>query len=197
MRRIAFVVPVLLAFGCAHKPEQKQSTTTAASTAPAPAQVAQTPVNTGCSSDLDCKETQLCIRNQCVDISAGLAECSHVRVHFEFNSSDIADSDKTDLQRSARCLKADQALHVTVAGNADERGTEEYNLALGDKRADAVRSYLESLGASEAQLKTVSYGKENPLCTAHDEACWAQNRRADLKVADAESAPKKHHHKKH
>src|SRR6185503_1367930 len=120
----------------------------------------------------------------CVDISAGLAECSHVRVHFELNSSEIADADKTDLQRSARCLKADQALHVSIEGNADERGTEEYNLALGDKRATAVRGYLESLGASEAQLKTVSYGKENPLCTEHDEACWAQNRRAELKVAD-------------
>ncbi|HEY7957946.1 MAG TPA: peptidoglycan-associated lipoprotein Pal [Polyangia bacterium] len=197
MRRIAFVVPVLLAFGCAHKPEQKQSTTTAAATAPSPAEVQQKPVVTGCSSDLDCSEKQLCIRGQCVDISAGLAECSHVRVHFELNSSDIADADKTDLQRSARCLKADQALHVSIEGNADERGTEEYNLALGDKRATAVRGYLESLGASETQLKTVSYGKEKPLCTEHDEECWAQNRRAELKVADSAPAPKKHHHKAH
>jgi peptidoglycan-associated lipoprotein len=137
----------------------------------------------GCTRDLDCGEKQLCIRDQCVDISAGLAECSQVRVHFPFNSSEIEPAGRNDLERSGRCLRADHALHVTIEGNADERGTEEYNLALGDQRATSVKRYLESLGASAAQLKTVSYGKEKPLCTEHDEACWAQNRRADLKVA--------------
>jgi peptidoglycan-associated lipoprotein len=85
------------------------------------------------------------------------------------------------VERSARCLKADHALHVSIEGNADERGTEEYNMALGDRRATTVKGYLESLGASASQLKTVSYGKENPLCTEHDEECWAKNRRAEMK----------------
>jgi peptidoglycan-associated lipoprotein len=76
---------------------------------------------------------------------------------------------------------------VTIQGNADERGTEEYNMALGDRRATTVAHYLESLGASAAQLKTVSYGKENPLCTEHDEECWAKNRRAELKAAEVTS----------
>src|SRR5262249_30769949 len=129
---------------------------------------------------------------RCVDMSAGLAECSRVTAHFSFNSAELDPADKPALERSARCLRADHALHVTIAGNADERGTEEYNLALGDRRATAVKSYLESLGASAQQLATVSYGKENPLCTEHDEACWAQNRRAELATA----APKKSRHGK-
>jgi peptidoglycan-associated lipoprotein len=69
---------------------------------------------------------------------------------------------------------------VTIEGNTDERGTDEWNLALGDKRASAVETYLEQLGVSAAQLKTVTYGKERPLCSEHNERCWAKNRRAAL-----------------
>jgi peptidoglycan-associated lipoprotein len=137
-----------------------------------------------CSRDLDCGERQLCIRNQCVDISAGLAECLGVRVHFQFNSAELDSDSRILLERSARCLKADRALHITIEGNADERGTEEYNLALGDRRATVIAKHLEMLGASEGQLKTVSYGKENPLCAEHDEACWAKNRRGELKLVE-------------
>lgn len=185
MRKLILLVPFVV-FGCAHKAETKADATpaTANSSTPAPA-AAATPRAGSCNSDLDCGDKQLCIRGQCTDISAGLAECSHVRIHFPFNSSELADPDRGSLERSARCLKADHALHVTVEGNADERGTEEYNLALGDRRATTVAKYLESLGASAAQLKTVSYGKENPLCTEHDEACWARNRRAELDLAKA------------
>ena len=82
-------------------------------------------------------------------------------------------------------MKTDHALHVTIEGNADERGTEDWNLALGDKRATAVENYLEQLGVSKAQLKTVSYGKDRPLCSQHNEECWAKNRRAALKPKEA------------
>ena len=134
-----------------------------------------------CSSDIDCGERQLCIRSQCVDITPGLAECSTERIHFDFNQADIHPDETAKLQRMGRCLKADHALHVTIEGNADERGTEDWNLALGDKRATAVENYLEQLGVSKAQLKTVSYGKDRPLCSQHNEECWAKNRRAALK----------------
>jgi peptidoglycan-associated lipoprotein len=187
------LVALALLAGCAHKPEAKnenKTTPNPASSSP-PATVANTtPAPSSCSSDLDCGPRQLCIRARCVDITADLAECSHVRVHFPFNSSELDPAELTALQRSARCLGADTALHVTIEGNADERGTEEYNLALGDRRATAVAKYLESLGASEAQLRTVSYGKENPLCTEHDEACWARNRRAELSAAEKSSRKK-------
>jgi peptidoglycan-associated lipoprotein len=185
------LVALVALVGCAHKQETK---TAAATPAPAPASApaapAATPAPSGCNSDLDCGPQQLCIRDRCVDISAGLAECNQVRVHFAFNSADIDPADKPAVERSARCLKADHALHVTIEGNADERGTEEYNMALGDRRARAVQSYLKALGASEAQMATVSFGKENPECQEHDEACWARNRRAALK-AGSEKKKKK------
>ena len=110
-----------------------------------------------------------------------------MHVHFPFNSDEIDSADKPSLDRSARCLKADHSLHVTIEGNADERGTEEYNMALGDRRAHSVAGYLQSLGASQAQLGTVSYGKEKPECQEHDEACWARNRRAALKASEGKS----------
>jgi peptidoglycan-associated lipoprotein len=68
-------------------------------------------------------------------------------------------------------------VRVTVEGHCDERGTREYNLALGARRANAVKEYLVSLGVSSARMETISYGKERPLCTQSDENCWAQNRR--------------------
>jgi peptidoglycan-associated lipoprotein len=183
---------VLVGVGCKHAQQNKaQAPTQPVATAPAPPPQPEQP--SGCSRDLDCKDGQLCIRNACVDITPGLAECNNVRVHFPFNSSEIDDSDKAGLDRAARCLKAEQAMHVTVAGNADERGTQEYNLALGDRRARAVADYLKALGASDAQLKTLSYGKEQPLCNEHDEACWARNRRADLAVATPSKKHKRHH----
>ena len=185
MRRLLIALPLALAVGCAHKAETKkdQAATTPPPSQPAAAAQPSTPTPS-CNNDLDCAPNQLCIRNQCVDISAGLAECMSVRVHFALNSSELDTESRNGLERSARCLKADHALHVSIEGNADERGTEEYNLALGDRRANTVAQYLEALGASEKQLKTVSYGKENPECQEHDEACWARNRRASLKAGE-------------
>jgi peptidoglycan-associated lipoprotein len=140
------LVPLIAMFGCAHKQETKATATTPSAAPPPQAASAPAPSTPSCTTDLDCGAKQLCIRNRCVDISAGLAECSHVRLHFPFNSAEIDPADKPALERSARCLKADQALHVTIEGNADERGTEEYSMALGDRRVTAAKGYLESLG---------------------------------------------------
>jgi len=71
---------------------------------------------------------------------------------------------------------------VEIAGNCDERGTNEYNLALGNKRAAAALAYLKTLGVDEARFTTISYGKEKPLCTEANEACWSQNRRDEFKL---------------
>jgi peptidoglycan-associated lipoprotein len=179
--------------GCAHKQEQKAQAPQTEAPPPAPTKeaTAATPTGGPCATDLDCGPKQLCINSKCVDITADLAECTAVRVHFPFNSDEIDSNDKPQLDRSARCLKADHALKVTIEGNADERGTEEYNMALGDRRARAVAKYLESLGASSAQLATVSFGKENPECSEHDEACWAKNRKAALKAGGGEKKKKK------
>jgi peptidoglycan-associated lipoprotein len=186
----SIVAFAFIAVGCAHPPQVKESSLPVASkpavqTASSSRISAATPTPGTCTTDLDCGSGQLCLNDHCTAISPGLAACTAVRVHFPFNSADLSRDDHDQLQRSARCLKADQALHVTVEGNADERGTEEYNLALGDRRAHAVAGYLEELGVTPEQLKTVSYGKDNPLCEQHDEACWSKNRRADLKLASA------------
>lgn len=178
----AFVIVASTGLACSHQ-QQKPPTPTPQPT-PAPSHAAASTFPTTertCSSDIDCAERQLCIRSKCVDISPGLPECSTARIHFDFNLADIHPDETAKLQRMGRCLKADHALHVTIEGNADERGTEDWNLALGDKRATAVENYLEQLGVSKAQLKTVSYGKDRPLCTQHNEECWAKNRRAALK----------------
>ena len=69
-------------------------------------------------------------------------------------------------------------MHVTIEGHCDERGTNEYNLALGDRRSRATRDYLINLGSDPSRMKTISYGEERPACMEHDESCWWQNRRA-------------------
>jgi peptidoglycan-associated lipoprotein len=98
-------------------------------------------------------------------------------VHFAYNEYNIEDNDKGVLGRQASWLAKYPSVRVTVEGHADERGTREYNLALGARRANAVKEYLVSQGASAGRIETVSYGKERPICTESSEACWAQNRR--------------------
>jgi peptidoglycan-associated lipoprotein len=195
MRTLA-ILPLIAMLGCAH---QKTETKSQASTAPppssAPVAAASNDTRGTCARDLDCASGQLCLDGRCADIASNLAACTSVRVHFAFNQSDINSADRDGLERAARCLKADRDLHIAIGGNADERGTEEYNMALGDRRAHAVADYLRSLGASEQQVQTVSYGKEQPLCAEHDEACWAQNRRADLMAQNATKRTKKAHRK--
>jgi peptidoglycan-associated lipoprotein len=98
-------------------------------------------------------------------------------VHFAYNEYNIQDNDKATLQKQATWLKQYPAVQITVEGHADERGTREYNLALGARRANSVKEFLASLGVAAGRLQTVSYGKERPICTASNEDCWAQNRR--------------------
>lgn len=98
-------------------------------------------------------------------------------VHFDYDKFDLRDSDRTTLQKQAQWLQQYPSVRVTVEGHCDERGTREYNLALGARRANAVKEYLVSLGVSAARVDTISYGKERPVCTESSEDCWAQNRR--------------------
>ena len=98
-------------------------------------------------------------------------------VHFDLNRYEIKDSDKPLLQRQAQWLNRYPAVRITIEGHCDERGTREYNLALGARRANEVKDYLVGDGVSSARIETVSYGKERPICTESNENCWAQNRR--------------------
>jgi peptidoglycan-associated lipoprotein len=190
MRREILFPLILASAACAHKQETKTETPPAApakSSDDASAKTEGTDASRSCTQDADCKDGELCSQNKCVAIDPSMAECGLARVHFGFNDSEIKSDDKAVIERGARCLRRDHKMHVLIEGNADERGTEEYNLALGDRRATAVEKYLRGLGVSDAQLKTVSYGKEKPLCTEHDENCWSQNRRAETKPLDRAS----------
>lgn len=148
--------------------------------APAVSAVTAPPAPKTCTRDDDCPSNQLCAHGVCADISADMPECGGLRVHFAFDSAALPD-DRAGLARMARCVRADLSLHVTIEGNADERGTEEYNLLLSQRRAVAVEKYLQDLGASAKQLDSIGYGFERPLCKTHDEECWAKNRRAGVK----------------
>jgi peptidoglycan-associated lipoprotein len=97
---------------------------------------------------------------------------------FAYDSDTLDDSARKSLSENAQVLKSNASWIITIEGHCDERGTAEYNLALGDRRALAAKSYLLSLGIGADRLKTVSYGKEFPFDTGHDEDSWLQNRRA-------------------
>jgi peptidoglycan-associated lipoprotein len=98
-------------------------------------------------------------------------------VHFGYNEFNVGDDDKAILQRQATWLQRYPQVRITVEGHCDERGTREYNLALGARRANSVKEFLVSEGVSSARVDTISYGKERPICTESNESCWAQNRR--------------------
>jgi peptidoglycan-associated lipoprotein len=98
-------------------------------------------------------------------------------VFFDLDESTIRDDARGSLQKNAEWMKRWTSTRITIEGHADERGSAEYNLALGDRRADAVRSYLVSLGIPENRIAVVSKGKESPFCTESSEDCWQQNRR--------------------
>ncbi len=101
-------------------------------------------------------------------------------VYFDYDSDELSPGAITALDSNATWLRAHPGVRALIEGNTDERGTLEYNLSLGARRADAVRSYLIRLGIPAAQLETISYGEDQPADAGHDEAAWAKNRRCDF-----------------
>jgi len=101
-------------------------------------------------------------------------------VYFEYDKSDIRPDQVARLQASARFLQQNAGVQFTISGHADERGSQEYNIGLGDRRANAVRQYLIGQGVAAGRITTVSYGEERPVCTQSAESCWSQNRRAEF-----------------
>jgi peptidoglycan-associated lipoprotein len=101
-------------------------------------------------------------------------------VYFDFDKSFIREDAKPALQKTADYLKKNKDAKIQVQGNCDERGTSEYNMALGDRRATAAKKYLAGLGVDAKRITTVSFGKEKPICTEHNEECWQKNRRGDF-----------------
>jgi peptidoglycan-associated lipoprotein len=103
-------------------------------------------------------------------------------VYFDFDRDELKPEARERLSKNAEFLKAHPEFQVTIEGHCDERGTNDYNLALGERRAAAARDYLTSLGVSGDRLRTVSYGEERPQCNQSSEGCWSQNRRAHFLI---------------
>ena len=109
-----------------------------------------------------------------------LARPSERSIYYEYDKSDIRPESRALLESNARYLRENPGVSVRVEGNADERGSAEYNLALGQRRAEAVTRQLKVLGVSESRIEAVSLGKEKPKRSGHDETSWAENRRSDI-----------------
>jgi peptidoglycan-associated lipoprotein len=148
-----------------------------------------------CQGDADCGPGQRCENDRCVAkaaeapaqpaapaVPAACADASAFTIRFGFDKSTLTSESQGTLQKLAGCLKQAPAKRVTIEGNCDERGTTQYNIALGSRRAEAAKKYLGDLGAAGASVETVSYGKERPVCSDSTEACWAKNRRDDFRI---------------
>ncbi len=151
-----------------------------------------------CLADADCPKGQRCENERCVakreekekpaeekkPPAAPSSECANdaaFTVRFGFDQAALSSESQGKLQKLAECIKQAPAKKVVVSGHADERGTTQYNIALGARRAEAARKYLGDLGVA-AKLDTVSFGEEKPSCTEATEECWARNRRVEFQV---------------
>jgi peptidoglycan-associated lipoprotein len=149
-----------------------------------------------CGADADCPAGQRCEGERCVPgargeagageagagaVPPGCEDAQAFTVRFGFDQSNLAGDAQSRLQKLADCLKQAPAKQVTISGHADDRGTTQYNVALGARRAESARKYLADLGVG-VKLDTVSFGEEKPLCTDATEDCWARNRRAEFQV---------------
>lgn len=101
-------------------------------------------------------------------------------VYFDYDSSQVADTERSKIEAVSQHLKQNDAHAVIIEGNCDERGSNEYNLALGERRAQAIRAYLAGLGIGADRIQTKSYGEEKPVNPGHDDAAWAANRRGEF-----------------
>jgi len=178
---IAAMFAIVLA-GCASNPttapvEDKSAATDPATTAPAAAGTSTRPATTGGVSG---STTGAATAAGAAALKDPNNILSKRNIYFEFDSFAVADQFKPLVEAHARYLVANRNARVTLHGHGDERGAREYNIALGQRRADAVKRMMTLLGAQEIQIETVSFGEEKPRNVGHDETAWAENRRVDI-----------------
>ena len=170
--------------GCARRPSV---TSMAAAPSAQPAAVAQRPTESAGAAPRDSQRTLVQEGRQEIVVverpePATFAENPNEKaIYFDFDRYDIRPGDAKTLEADAAWLKTNDVL-ILIEGQCDERGTAEYNLALGDRRARETMNYLVALGIAADRMSTLSYGKERPVCIEHNEACWALNRRAHIVV---------------
>jgi peptidoglycan-associated lipoprotein len=172
---LAFPVGAALALAaCASKPIASSATS-----GPAPVvTAAQTPVANAGSGNAATPTPLAGATPAWLDPNSPISQ--QRSVYFTYDNDTLRSQDKAVVELQGRFLSEHPDVHVTVAGNTDERGGSEYNLALGQRRAQSVKNALGLLGVKDAQVEATSYGKEKPKAAGHDEAAWQQNRRADF-----------------
>jgi peptidoglycan-associated lipoprotein len=175
LRLLTVVAAAALFAACSHAqpaPEEKvaQAPAQPAAHPAAPAQPAPAPAQVANGQD---------------ELDRAMEQLRNVSVFFEFDSATLTSEAREKLTAVGNVLARYPDLKVRIEGNCDERGTEQYNLALGQRRADAAKRYLTELGAKTVQLVAISFGSEKPRATGHDEEAWQQNRRADLAALPA------------
>jgi peptidoglycan-associated lipoprotein len=141
-----------------------------------PAPVAPAPVNVAPANAQPAAPAAAAV-SQAAELSASLE-----KIYFDFDSSTLSKEARDRLVKNAEAMKKDASVTVRIEGHCDERGSDDYNLALGEKRAKAALQYLTELGVPAERLSVISYGKEKPLDPGHDEAAWAKNRRDDFVI---------------
>lgn len=175
---LAFVAAAILplAQGCKKKPPTTTAEARPPVEAPAPPETRVSPPPAPAPRDVEVGDVMA------TDI-ADLNTKGYLKdAYFDYDQSDLRDDARSALSGNAEWLKRYPSIQVLIEGHCDERGTSAYNLALGDRRANAARDYLDSLGITASRIRTVSYGKERPSCTESTEDCWRQNRRAHFVI---------------
>ena len=180
-QKIAVVSALLLLAACSSTPKIDSSPapqTSKTDSAPVTGHSAgeKTSVSAASSADIEAKK----LADEASKLESEMRELQRQSVYFDFDRHVVKPEYRNIVQQQAAFINAHKNRDVTVEGNADERGSNKYNLALGDKRANAVRKNLELLGIPGDQIRTVSFGEEKPRLSCHEEKCWQENRRADF-----------------
>jgi len=173
---LAGVAVCLVALGACQKRPPAQAAQAAPVKAVAPPATAVSPPPAAAAS----RDAQADVLSQDLDAINRKGYLSDA--YFDYDESTLRMDARTDLEKDAQWLKRFPSVQVLLEGHCDDRGTEAYNLALGQQRAVAARDYLVSLGVAESRIRTVSYGKERPFCEAQTDGCWQENRRDHVVV---------------
>jgi len=172
---------VLLLSGCAKQPVSTQASALAPSPSGAPDAVSSPPTGRTQSAPPSAASRPVAGRTDGTSARPAPREFSETSalkdIYFDFDKYDLRPSDTKSLEANAGWMKANGSHLVLIEGHADERGTDAYNLALGERRAQAAMNYLVAQGIRAGRITIVSYGEERPACKEHNEACWVRNRR--------------------
>ena len=163
VRALLIALSCAVAIGCAKK-EEVRPTPAPTPPAPTPAPVQSAPVESW--TDVGLLSSKPCLVSR--------------TAYFDYDASNVRSEAQEMIRCHAKWLQNNPGARMTLEGNADERGSREYNLGLGERRGNAVRDLLLANGASSAQINVVSYGEERPVCTTSDDSCWSKNRRTEI-----------------